>query len=635
MNGRQVAGKVVPAGSAASGGVERNGRQAELQGGDVSRDAPILGVQVGINSGCALYWRGEIVFAVNEERFTKCKNETLYPRNAIDAALRYVRERKLPDPKTAVLPTLNQDYQHYAVRREATFSVEDYIREQHDFYRPRIYEKANTSFIEVFADRVSPDALNSDELRALKGSPNPQELWRSKRGAMIREHTGITDIQFVNHERSHAAYAFYASGVSAAETLVVTVDGFGDESNCAIWTVGESGLSCHRRYSDFNIGRLYRFMTLLLGMKPNEHEYKVMGLAPFATEEHLAKSYAVFAKTMRVSDGEITSEEAPSDYYFFFRDKLEGHRFDAIAGGLQRHVETVLSDLVRYWIKELGRQRVVLSGGVSLNIKANLVLSEMPEIDEVFVPAAGGDESLCIGGIFSYLDSLGRASEILPVTSMYLGDEFSQDDVDLAIEAFVEKHPEFALVKRVGARHVARLLDRGYVIGRFCGRMEFGPRSLGNRAILANPGDSRTVERINRQIKRRDFWMPFTPSILDKCADEYLLNEKRLRFPFMTVACHTSAAGQSRLAAALHPADRTARPQVVTRQDNPDYYELLEEFYLLTGTGGLLNTSLNLSGRPICQCPEDVFSVLLGSNLDMAVLGTTLVHRPDRLQDLS
>ena len=129
--------------------------------------------------------------------------------------------------------------------------------------------------------------------------------------------------------------------------------------------------------------------------------------------------------------------------------------------------------------------------------------------------------------------------------------------------------------------------------------------------------------------------MPFTPSLLDTTAERYLVNEKAIRFPYMTIACPTTPQGREHLVAALHPADYTARPQIVTRDYNPGYWDVINEFYSITGIGGLLNTSLNLSGLPICESPEDVFDVLLNSDLDMVVLGTTLVLRADLHTDVT
>jgi carbamoyltransferase len=186
---------------------------------------------------------------------------------------------------------------------------------------------------------------------------------------------------------------------------------------------------------------------------------------------------------------------------------------------------------------------------------------------------------------------------------------------------------EFAVTKNVTTLGLAQHLANGKVLGRVYGRMEFGARALGNRSILADPRYPSTIKKINSQIKRRDFWMPFTPSILSRDAPKYLLNPKSFRFPYMSIACGTTSEGKMALQAALHPADETARPQVVERHANAEYYDLISTFRDLTGIGALLNTSLNLHGYPIARSAKAGVDVFLNSHLDGIIVGPHLVMR--------
>lgn len=589
----------------------------------------ILGVQIGISSGCAVYYNGEIVYAASEERFTKIKNDTVFPEKSIKNAFDFLTSNNIPLPSKAVLPSINLDYRHYLMKREAVFSIKDYLEEQSRYWYPKIYQNKKVSFEDIFKSKFDYSLLDAAHISRLQNAKDSKVEWQTVRKELVEKCTGIKEIHFTNHEHSHAAYALYASPLSKNDTLAVAIDGYGDDGNCSVWIYENGKLKCLKTYSNFNIGRMYRYITLLMGMRPNEHEYKVMGLAFYPREELLSETYKVFENTYYFdqNDGEIKHHELPPDHYYYFKEKLEGHRFDIIAASLQKYTETMIVDMVRYWLKKTGKRKLVLAGGVSLNIKANMMLSELKEVDELYVPASGGDESQSIGAIFSYLDSDGKSTAITPLKNSYIGNEYSQSEMDMSIQKFCNNHKNFRYKEHTSNKEVASLLANGTVLARFVGRMEFGQRALGNRSIIANPGAKDIVKKINYQIKHRDFWMPFTPSMLDYRAEDYLVNPKSLKFPFMTVACRTTERAYKEISGSLHPADYTARPQIVTKESNFEYWDLLNEFNKLTGVGAFLNTSLNLSGLPICESPEDVFHVLLNSDIDMALLGTTLIHR--------
>lgn len=586
----------------------------------------ILGIQVGITSGCSIYYDGRIVYASSEERFTKVKNETCFPFLSIKNALSFLKRERIPRPSLGIVPSLNMDFCHFLMRREATFSIADYIKEQHEYYLPRIYQNKKVDYQEIFKHKF--DKGLTDYFKEKNVKMDSKQDWLNTRMDMLKEAGGLNAVEFVNHEHSHAAYALYATYAPKEQTLVVTLDGFGDDANCSIWLWKEGRLECIKKYDNFNIGRLYRYITLCLGMKPNEHEYKVMGLAPYASDYIVNQTYSIFENTYFIdSEGNVAWKELPTDHYFYFKEKLEGHRFDAIAGALQKYTEKMIVDLITFWCKKTGKSHVALSGGVALNIKVNLHLAQIPEIEKLYVPASGGDESHAIGSIFAFLDRKGEGEKISPITHMYLGNEYSQEEIDREVKCFVDVHPIFAVKFQVSNKEVAKLLAQKKIIGRFCGKMEFGARSLGNRAILADPRDPAIIKQINSKIKNRDFWMPFTPSIIDYKSSDYLINSKELDLSFMTIASETTAQARSDIPATLHPADLTARPQIVTKKTNPAYYDLIDNFHSLTGVGSLLNTSLNLHGLPICESPADVFNVLLNSDLDMALLGDTLVYK--------
>jgi carbamoyltransferase len=434
-------------------------------------------------------------------------------------------------------------------------------------------------------------------------------------------------VQIVNHESAHAAYAYYGSPFRGDDVLAVTFDGFSDDANAAIATDVNGRLNISHRYTNYNIGRIYRFITLLLGMKPNEHEYKVMGLAPYATEYTYRKALKVFLDAYKFTEaGNVEVDPELKDHFFYFKDRLEACRFDGIAAALQIFTEKMNCALVSHWANKLGKQRVVLSGGVSLNIKANMEIGKLDCVQDLFVVGSGGDESLCIAGIYAYLDENGRGSEISPLESLYLGPALSESEINLSVKKFAQE-VDVDVVENATPQLVAQKIANGSILGRVAGKMEFGARALGNRSILADPRSAETIKKINYKIKNRDFWMPFTPSMLPGAAKRYLQNPKGFRFPYMSVACETTDEGRASLPGALHPADQTARPQIVDRSMNPGYHDLISAFESITGVGALLNTSLNLHGLPIVRTPEDALHVLKNSDLDGILFESTLVCR--------
>ena len=590
-------------------------------------DKVIIGVQIGSMSGCAVYKNGEILFAASEERYSGRKNDTAFPDSAIRDSLARCRLSR-DNIEKVVLVSNAMSPEHFLVNRECKFSIEDYFWKQKHFYKPRIFEGKDVEYLEIFKEKVDQRYADLYEMIRKRKDDSKSKIWNEWRITKVSKLLGIEEsrVVIVNHEKAHAAYGYYGSPLRGEDVLVVTFDGYGDEANTLIGVVSEGQLRPVHRYTDYNIGRIYRYITLLLGMKPSEHEFKVMGLAPYATEYTYRKALGIFRQAYRFcGDGTIEIDPSLTDHFYYFKEKLEACRFDAIAGALQIFTEQMNCSLVKFWLDKLGKKRLVLSGGVSLNIKANMEIGKLGGVEDIFVVGSGGDESLCIAGIYSYLDELGRGSEIKPLASLYLGGDVKSQEVDEAVSR-LRNEVDIEVVDAT-AKNVAAALAQGNIVGRVAGRMEFGARALGNRSILADPRSPEVIKKINYQIKNRDFWMPFTPSMLPTAAARYLGNPKRYKYPYMSVACETTCDGRRALAGALHPADQTARPQIVDPAINPYYFELLTEFEKLTGVGALLNTSLNLHGYPIARTADDAAHVFKNSGLDGLVLGDKLIVR--------
>ena len=249
------------------------------------------------------------------------------------------------------------------------------------------------------------------------------------------------------------------------------------------------------------------------------------------------------------------------------------------------------------------------------------------KVEELFIFPSCGDESNAIGAaLAAYMER--KTADLpapAPIRDVYWGEEFTEEEIARALEADGQgltvhrpQHP---------AESVAGLLYEGGIVARFEGRAEFGARALGNRSLLADPSRLGAVRRLNDAIKCRDFWMPFAPTILAERADGYLLNPKRLAAPFMIQAFGATEANRGEIHAAMHPYDHTVRPQILERDHNPAYYDLIKAFERRTGRGALLNTSFNLHGSPMVYSPSDALRVLRESGLKWLLMGPFLIEK--------
>lgn len=577
---------------------------------------------------------GRIVGAAQEERFSGIKGDYGYPEKAVRACLDGAGARP-GDIAFVALASKSFNPVLTRVKRHANFSVDDWVKEQHQFWRPRLFDKRPVNYYSLFKDRrdFAYDKIYATD-HLLSGYMDPTEM---EQAGLIRRQTVAAKLQVaqdklvnVTHEDCHTYYSYFASPLRG-DVLALTSEGIGDYSNGTVSTFSERGRSELSRTRDNHLGHIFKYITLLLGMRPEVDEYKVMGLAPYATPGEVAKSMKVFEKILKLDGLDVVYDERPDDLYFHFRSALEGHRFDGIAGAVQRFLEQVLSQWVSACIEQTGLDRVVFSGGVAQNVKAVGKLLDLDAVREIFVCPAAGDTSLSIGAC-QYVEWSIRNAEktdigaIRPLDHAYLGPR--PDAVEVRRTLLRRGTSDrFDVHDDVTADQIADRLARGRIVGRCVDRMEFGSRALGNRSILADPRNPQIVGHVNRNIKARDFWMPFAPTILDSFADAYLVDRKGSRGPFMTIAYETTARARREIPAALHAADLTARPQILARAHNPAYYDIIEAFQRRTGVGALLNTSLNLHGSPIALGADEALDTFENSDLDDLILDKVLVSR--------
>ena len=355
-------------------------------------------------------------------------------------------------------------------------------------------------------------------------------------------------------------------------------------------------------------------------MKWGEHEYKTMGLAPYSTKYHSDGPLEVFNKTLKIINFKNIKQNL-TDCYFYFIKPLSRYRFDGIAQGVQRFAEEKILKWFKIWMNKTKVYDVCYSGGVSMNVKANQEVSKIKKINSFNVMGSGTDDTLSIGACYSFASK--NEKKIHPLKNLYLGYEIDEKEISNKIKKLDKK--KFKIVKNPSNLAFAKLLKQGLILGRCKGKMEFGSRALGNRSILADPTSSETIKRINEKIKSRDFWMPFAPSVLDTYSKKYFLIKKNIDYTQMTVCVDTYEDYKNKIPAVLHPADKTARIHIVKRENNRDYYDLINCFKKLSGYGVVLNTSLNLHGKPIVRNVDDCFEVLKNSEIDGILIENYLI----------
>ena len=600
-----------------------------------------LGICESHGSSACLMRDGEIIGLVMEERFTKRKNQVAFPRLAIQEL---IRDHLNGDPgkiDKVVLAEQRIDPLGAGLMldRYSEFGVMEHVQEMHELWRPYFYADGPHPYALRRAAFERGEFVNPDHnhdfgfVRDAKDNDEITEHFSAvERPAALERHFGWTDpIAHVEHHACHGYYALYGQAlpVDRERALILTADAWGENSNWSASIPRPDGtLELLAHGTDHLVARLYKFTTLILGMKPNEHEYKVMGLAPYSrSAKHVRAVQDVYTEILDFRDGAFVRDRPLADSYFDLKDRLEGHRFDNVAAGLQAWSSDVTQKWIRHWTGETGCRVVCFSGGLAMNIRANGDILDMPEVEVLSIPAYGGDESLSPGACFgAWAEAEGPPR---PLGHVYLGSEAQEpEDWRTAVRAAGHDPEAFARQEGVGTDDVARLLAADCIVARCVGRAEFGARALGNRSILANPSNVANVKTINNAIKNRDFWMPFTPSILSEHADRYLENPKNAVSPFMTIAFRSKPPNRDEIAGALHPADASARPQFVDRDTNAAYWELIEAFRRITGIPALLNTSLNLHGEPMNHTVADAIRTFALSELDVLVIpGDMLLYK--------
>lgn len=581
----------------------------------------ILGVYFGHNASVAVAREGRVVFAMAEERTRRLKNYTGFPDQTYALALEHYLGGSPEAVDLVVFPSnTNLEYAYF-------LDGDSFPGGRYHGYHKDVYSNAIPDFFlnndsAAIRRMVAEDIANCEAINA------DSEI-RERALSYYEERLGIgrDRFEFLGHHEAHARSAMHCLPESE-DWLILTLDSSGDNI-CATVNVSRDGelRTQQNTLRHPSLGTFYREVTAFLGFKPDEHEFKVMGLAPYAKARYCDDLFKKFSTLVRVNDDLAFESDFPMEMtrYFLLKHCVY-ERFDNIAGAAQHFLEERVLEWTLSWIRRTGINRVALAGGVFMNVKLNQRIGELPEVEKLHVVPSASDESTVFGCLDYGLRKL-SASPLEPLENLYLGQAYCNEEIKRAIYGVLSRKGFEAEYVHDPEDLAAKLLEEQHIVARFADRSEWGARALGNRSLLADARNYNAVHTLNGIIKSRDFWMPFAPSILAEDAERYLMNPKGLRAPSMALTFQSAPLAREHLRAALHPQDHTMRPQIVAKHDNPRYHRLLSLFKARTGVGGVLNTSLNLHGEPNVLKPEDALHVFFNSGLEHLIMENWWVYK--------
>jgi carbamoyltransferase len=557
-------------------------------------------ITLGINysqmhdSSACIVRDGDLLFAVAEERISRVKHDAGFPKNAIRACLDFAKvgAEQLDEVcfgwQTAG-PVFRHDLKCYATGK-----------------MPLTY------------------------LNGLNSTLHFLSMWHQESGAKkFAQQFGPTKAKtrFVDHHLAHAISAYAYSGFDDA--AVVVMDGRGAWEATTILR-GRNGRLDPMLMIPFpdSVGYFYSAFTEFLGFQPNSDEWKVMGLAPYgkpgvdlsAFIDLKAVPYRVFTKQLNANGATASAGIAAFLGPARVAESDIDERHQNIAYAVQDACEIAMMNVVRMAIEKTGSRNVCLAGGVALNSKANGKIVASGLVDKFFVQPAASDDGVALGAALApYLDNNGKLPN-KPMRHGYWGPSFGDEAIESALSTYKLRYVRLP----DPASTAAELLSKGKILGWFQGRMEFGPRALGSRSILADPRDPEMNAKVNNAVKFREWWRPFAPSFKKEAAAEYL--ESATDSPFMILTAQVRAEKRSVIPSVTH-VDGSARPQTVEKEINPLYWRLIDEFGKRTGVSVIMNTSFNLRGEAIVHTPTDAIRTFFSSGMDALVIGSFLVEK--------
>ena len=592
----------------------------------------ILGISAFYHdSAAALIKDGKIIAAAQEERFSRKKHDSGYPFNSVEFVLKYGKI-KLSDVD-------------YIAFYEKPFLKFERLLETYVAFAPRGFKSFSMSMPIWLKNKLFQKKLLFNELRNHD-----------------KNFVDMNKIYFSEHHFSHAASAFYPSPFK--ESAVLTLDGVGEWATTTVAKGKDEKLDIHKEiHFPHSIGLLYSAFTYYLGFKVNSGEYKVMGLAPYGEPKYKnlildklidLKNDGTFRLNMKYFDYATGLKMINNKFSSLFNHDVRNAKTDLItqfhmdlASSIQSVTEEIVLRLAKSIAKEYGNKNLSLAGGVALNCVANGKILKEKIFDNIWIQPAAGDAGGAIGAALAlWYQELGNKRELShsrdEMQGSYLGPSFSEDEIERELKdlkANYEKYSENELLEITSNE-----LSKGKIIGWFQGRMEFGPRALGSRSIIADPRSDEMQKILNIKVKFRESFRPFAPSIIREdlskwfnlnCDSPYMLlvadvkesirremtdNEKKL------FGIEKLNIKRSEIPAVTH-VDYSSRIQTVHSETNPKYYKLISNFKKITNCPILVNTSFNIRGEPIVCTVTDAYRCFMGTDLDLLICENFILYK--------
>jgi carbamoyltransferase len=603
----------------------------------------VLGVSpLDKDATISLIDNGRVMFAAGEERFTRVKLQAGFPLQALQAGLAATGIRS-DEIDVVAYPFF--DWQ----RETALFTAN--IQHEQEFLEEAPLGDTDRKISEALAkvplrtslipglrdpnekmekpllNRVFYRLVGSEGVLSRNVAKRESQTWsrdtvtyhKSWQEELERNLQALGLLQKLkryDHHLAHSAAAYFASPFERA--LIVTLDGYGSGLAGSV-CVGEGGIikRIHNLEYPHSLGTFYESVTSSLGFKPSRHEGKIVGLAAYGDPNILLE---VLLSRFQQEEGSFRIVES-NNIYFSRRLSALFPKID-VAAAYQRVLEIVATNYIRHYVKLTGIDALVLAGGVAANVKMNQRIFEIPEIQHFFVYPNMGDGGCGTGAAF--LADQRALRDGHGYDSVYFGPQYSDGDIVTALraEGLSFEHPEPIEPK------IAQLIHAGRVVARFNGRMEYGPRALGNRSILYRATEPDVNQWLNQQLGRTEF-MPFAPATLfeerHRCYER--IDGAEVAAQFMTVTFDCTSFMKQKSPAAVH-VDGTARPQLVRNETNPSFHHILREYYRLSGIPSLINTSFNMHEEPIVNSPTDAIRAFLQGNIEYLAIGNFLVRHP-------
>lgn len=566
----------------------------------------ILGISAYYHDSSAALLIGDtIIAAAQEERFTRIKHDNGFPANACKYCL---DEAGLTINEIDAIVFYEKPFIKF--ERILVSSIASFPKSL------KMFLKMMPIWLK---EKLNMRRLISRELKAVFGNRPKQ-------------------IKFIEHHLCHAAFAYSASGYGNADILIV--DAVGEWATTSIMKADGAKIEvlAEQHFPD-SIGLLYSSFTQFLGFKVNSDEYKVMGLAPYGEKDSpLTQKYIKLIKDRIIRNVNIFPQLNLSYFSFQYGDRMirekkweqlfgipmrqptddleQSHKNLALA--IQIVTEDLLQGILEYLKANSGSNNLCICGGVALNCAANGAMLSKDIYSNIYVPFAPGDCGCSIGAALAYSILINGKTKYQ--ISPYLGPEYSDNEIE---KYLIESDLNYSICgdEQDLCCRTAQLIADGSIIGWFQGRMELGPRALGNRSILTDARNPEMKDMVNSRIKFREAFRPFAPSVMEEYADSYFAG--CIKSPYMMF---TYPVTTKMLPATTH-IDGTARVQTVCESDNPKYYNLLRTFKALTGCSAILNTSFNVMGEPIVCTPSDAITTFKKSGLDYLVIGNFIVKK--------